>query len=166
MGAWSFRTRRRRILDTRDESGSPLGPDSTVRIPLPDGVPTDAMALAMNLTVVGARSNGFFTLFPAGSELPEASVLNADRSGQTRAAATIVPITPDGFDLFAKTGAHLIVDMTGWFTGESAEESGDGLFVPGVPARLRDTRPEPAPIYAGGTIACRFRPAPKRQQPS
>jgi len=142
-----------RILDTRDDSGSPLGPDSTVRIPLPDGVPPDAIALAVNLTVVGARSNGFFTLFPAGAVLPEASVLNADRSGQNRAAATIVPVTPDGFDLYAKAGAHVVVDMTGWFTGESAEESADGLFVPAVPARLRDTRPETAPIYAGGTIA-------------
>ena len=68
-----------RILDTRDDSGSPLGPDSTVRVPLPDGVPTDAIALAVNLTVAGTRSNGFFTLFPAGTTLPEASVLNADR---------------------------------------------------------------------------------------
>ena len=142
-----------RILDTRDEPGTPVGAESTTRISLPDGVPDDAVALAINVTVVGTSSNGFFTVFPAGSPLPEASVLNADRRGQTRAASTIVPITSDGFDLFAKTGAHVVVDMTGWFTGESAADSGDGLFVPGVPARLRDTRPEPAPIHPGGTIA-------------
>jgi hypothetical protein len=142
-----------RILDTRDEPGVPVGAESTTRIPLPDGVPDDAVALAINVTVVGTSSNGFFTVFPAGSPLPEASVLNADRRGQTRAASTIVPITSDGFDIFAKTGAHVVVDMTGWFTGESAADSGDGLFVPGVPVRLRDTRPEPAPIHPGGTIA-------------
>ncbi len=134
-------------------TGTPVGAESTTRIPLPDGVPDDAVALAINVTVVGTSSNGFFTVFPAGSPLPEASVLNADRRGQTRAASTIVPITSDGFDLYAKTGAHVVVDMTGWFTGESAADSADGLFVPGVPARLRDTRPEPAPIHPGGTIA-------------
>ena len=58
-----------RILDSRDNSGNALGPDSTVRVPLPDGVPTDAIALAVNLTVTGTRSNGFFTLFPAGTDV-------------------------------------------------------------------------------------------------
>jgi hypothetical protein len=142
-----------RLLDTRNDSGSPLGPNSIVRVPLPTGVPADAVALAVNLTVVDTRSNGFFTLFPAGSSRPEASVLNADRQGQIRAAATIVPVTQDGFDLYAMAGAHVIVDMTGWFTGESAEDSDDGLFVPAVPDRLRDTRPETAPIYPDGTIS-------------
>lgn len=141
-----------RILDTRVDPGAKVAPDSTIRIPLPEGVPEDVVALAINVTVAGTRSNGFVSVFPAGSPLPVASVLNADRAGQTRAAATIVPVTPDGFDLYAKPGTHVIVDMTGWFTGASAEDSGDGLFVPAVPARLRDTRPEPAPIYAGGTI--------------
>ena len=142
-----------RILDTREDPGTPVAPESTIRIPLPEGIPADAVALAINVTVAGTAGNGFVTVFPAGAPLPMASVLNADRRGQTRAAATIVPVSPDGFDLYAKAGAHVVVDMTGWFTGESAEESGDGLFVPAVPARLRDTRPEPAPIYPDGTIA-------------
>ena len=142
-----------RLLDTRNNSGSPLGPDSTVRIPLPDGVPSDAVALAVNLTAVQTLGRGFFTVFPAGSSRPTASVLNADDRGQVRAAATVVPVTPDGFDVYTNTGAHIIVDMTGWFTGESAVESGDGLFVPAVPLRLRDTRYETAPVYPGGTIS-------------
>jgi len=141
-----------RLLDTRADGGSPLGANTTVRVPLPDGVPPDATALAVNLTVVRTRSNGFFTLHPAGSALPVASVLNADRANQNRAAATIVPVTPDGFDLYTKSGAHVVVDMTGWFTGDSADASSDGLFVPAIPQRIRDTRPETAPIYAGGTI--------------
>lgn len=153
-----------RLLDTRDGGGNRLGPGSTVRVPLPDGVPADATALAVNLTVAQTRSNGFFTLFPAGSPLPEASVLNADRANQTRAAATIVPVSEEGFDVYTKAGAHVIVDMTGWFTGASAEASSDGLFVPATPQRLRDTRPETNPVYAGGTIEVGL-PA-RTQQPS
>jgi hypothetical protein len=141
-----------RLLDTRDEDGTAVGPDTAVRVPLPPGVPTDASALAINLTVVETRSNGFFTTYAAGSERPTASVLNADRAGQFRAAATIVPVTEDGFEVYTNAGAHLIVDMTGWFTGESAVDSTDGLFVAINPQRLRDTRAETYPLYPDGTV--------------
>ena len=141
-----------RLLDTRVDGGVPLGADSVVRIPLPDGVPADASALAVDLTAVDTAGTSYFTLYPAGSDRPEASVLNADGAHQTRAAATIVPVTAEGFDLYASAGAHVVVDMTGWFTGDGAAESADGLFVPTSPQRLRDTRPENAPIYRDGSI--------------
>ncbi|MFK8025851.1 MAG: SGNH/GDSL hydrolase family protein [Ilumatobacter sp.] len=141
-----------RLLDTRADNGAPLRAESSVRLPLPDGVPTDAVALAVNLTVVDTRARGFFSLYPAGTERPTASVLNADAAAQTRAAATIVPVNDGGFDVFTKSGAHVIVDMTGWFTGASAPASADGLFVAINPDRLRDTRLEPAPVHPRGTI--------------
>ena len=37
-------------------------------------------------------------------------------------------------------GGHVIVDLVGWFTGESAERSAAGLFVPQAPQRLLDQR--------------------------
>lgn len=141
-----------RLLDSRDNEGPPVGPDTALRIPLPDGVPADASALAINLTAVETRSNGFFSTYAAGSDRPVASVLNADRAGQSRAAATIVPVNEDGFEVYTKAGAHLIIDMTGWFTGESAADSADGLFVAINPRRLRDTRLETYPVYPDGTI--------------
>jgi hypothetical protein len=141
-----------RLLDTRENDGAPVGPDATVRIPLPDGVPTDATALAINVTVVETRSSGFFSVYAAGSDRPLASVLNADRAGQFRAAATIVPVNQDGFEIYTKAGSHVIIDMTGWFTGEGAVESADGLFVAINPRRLHDTRPETYPLYRNGTI--------------
>ncbi len=141
-----------RLLDTREAGGSAAPPNSTTRIPLPPGVPSDATALTVNLTAVRTTGEGFFAVHPAGVPRPEASVLNADRAGQFRAAATIVPVTSDGFDLYTEAGSHLIVDVTGWFTGENAESSSDGLFVPVTSQRLRDTRPEVHPIHPNGTI--------------
>src|SRR5690606_18666015 len=88
------------------------------------------------------QTNGadVFTVFPAGSARPTASVLNVDRPNQTRAAAAIVPVAEGRFDVFTRNGNHVIVDVLGYFTGESADASTDGLFVPVDPFRLADTR--------------------------
>lgn len=140
----------RRLLDTR--SGARPSAGSTVTIPLPAGVPSDASAVSVNVTAVRNEGGGFVSAYPAGTERPDTSVLNTDRAGQFRAAATIVPVTSEGFELYVSAATHLIVDITGWFTGGSAPESTDGLFVSVNPRRLRDTRLEPEPIHRDGTI--------------
>ncbi|MEM9748182.1 MAG: SGNH/GDSL hydrolase family protein [Actinomycetota bacterium] len=146
-----------RLLDTR-ESGRPLT-DEVVRIPLPAGVPADASALAVTVTAINVRIPGFYTAYAAGTEAPFVSMLNTDRGGQFRAASTIVPVNADGFDLVVSGSSNVAVDVTGWFTGESADDSSDGLFVPLPPTRLRDTRPEQAPIWGGGAIEVGLDPA-------
>ena len=140
----------RRLLDTR--SGRRPAAGSTLAIPLPPGVPVDTTALAVNITAVRNAADGFVAAFPAGTEQPDTSVLNTDRAGQFRAAATIVPVTPAGFEIYVSAATHLIVDITGSFTGESAPESDDGLFVAINPTRLRDTRSQADPIHRAGTI--------------
>lgn len=139
-----------RLLDTR-KTATP-GTDAVSNIPLPEGVPADAGALAITLTATDTTGRGFFTLYPTGTERPEASALNIDGAGQFRSATAIVPVNEFGFDIYQSLGADVIVDMTGWFTGESAESSSDGLYVPIAPTRLRDTRPEASPIHPGGSI--------------
>lgn len=139
-----------RLLDTRTTS-TPAADDVTT-IPMPDGVPADATALAITLTAIDTTGRGFFTLHPTGTERPEASALNIDGVGQFRSATAIVPVGELGFDIYQSVGADLVVDMTGWFTGDSAESSADGLYVPLAPTRLRDTRPEVSPIHPGGSI--------------
>jgi hypothetical protein len=146
----------RRVLDTR--SGARAAAGSTMTVALPSGVPTDARALAINITTVRNADGGFVSTYPAGTERPDTSVLNTDRAGQFRAAATIVPVTSSGFEVYVSTDTHVIVDVTGSFTGESAADSADGLFVPVNPSRLRDTRSQPDPIHRGGTIEVNLPP--------
>jgi hypothetical protein len=67
-------------------------------------------------------------------------VLNVDRPLQARAAAAIVPVEQGRFDVYTRNGNHVIVDLLGYFTGASAEQSDDGLFVPIDPHRLVDSR--------------------------
>lgn len=142
-----------RAFDSRwTNFGRPLERGETITVTPPPGVPPDAIALAINVTTTAPNQPGFFTAYPAGSPRPEASLLNTDRADQTRAASTITPISADGLSVYSHSGGDLIVDVTGWFTGPSAEASTDGMFVAAdSPQRLVDTRAGD-PIWAGGAI--------------
>jgi hypothetical protein len=157
-----------RILDTRPDSrvgwdgAKPtVGSIVTVQVAGRGGVPpTGATAVSVNVTVTESTGPGFVQVAPAASLVPGASsTANVNGAGQTIAAATIVPIDANGrIAIYAQTGAHLIIDVTGWFTDGSAERSGSGLFVPAAtPTRLLDTRD-------GGPGATGLRPVPGEQR--
>jgi hypothetical protein len=137
------------LLDTRDSAPIPAGGETTVA--LPRGVPADATALALSITVTDPAAPGFVTAYAAGSPRPEVSTVTTDATGQLRSSGVVVPVGPDGFTVFSQSGANVVVDVTGWFTGGSAAESPNGLFVPIVPTRLADTRAV-APVYPGGEV--------------
>ena len=67
-------------------------------------------------------------------------MLNSDAAGQTRSASAIVPVSEAGFKVYTQAGDHVIVDVTGYFTGQAADRSESGLFVATTPTRLVDTR--------------------------
>ena len=46
------------------------------------------------------------------------SNLNTVRSGQTVPNAAIVPLGLDAVSLYTQAGAHLIIDVTGWYTAD------------------------------------------------
>jgi hypothetical protein len=143
-----------RVLDTRT-SGGRVAAGSVIHVPLPDGVPASATALAVNITATDSLAAGFITASAAGAPAPEASNLNWDGAGQTRAATSIVPASAAGIDMYVLTSVDVIVDITGWFTGADAAESAAGLFVPTEPTRLLDTRQADGPsggprLWGGG----------------
>jgi hypothetical protein len=144
-----------RIFDTRQAAfgASATRANQSRVVPLPAGVPSDAAAMAVNLTFDNTAAAGFFTAWPTGSARPQASTGNADGPRQTRAIFAIVPVSADGFQIYTQSGAHIIVDAVGYFTGNSAPDSSDGLFVPQDPQRLLDTRANaPGLLWPGGTI--------------
>lgn len=144
-----------RLFDSR--SGPDLAPGSTVRVPLPAGVPGDAVALALNITVTESGGPGYVTAFPAGRQMPVSSILNLDQANQTRAAAGIFPVSAAGLALYLSGGGHIVVDLFGYFTGPSAGSGTDGLFTAYDPTRLLDTRGvsplgNGVPLYPGGGL--------------
>ena len=145
-----------RLVDTRNAIGGPAGvvtPAAPKSVPVrgvtvnvngvAQQVPADASAVALNVTLVEARAAGFATVWPCGSPMPEASNVNFGRGG-TAANGVIAPIGADGsVCIFTSADSHLIVDISGWFTGGATP-----AFTGNIPRRLVDTRNNigPAPI--------------------
>ncbi|MEZ5218702.1 MAG: hypothetical protein R2715_19440 [Ilumatobacteraceae bacterium] len=97
-----------------------------------------ASAVALNVTTIVAR----WVLdrarrCPAPNVQPE-----LDRVKHVSANQVIVPVDGSGsFQVFSSGGGHLIIDVVGSFTGSTAPDSTDGLFVPlASPTRFADTR--------------------------
>jgi len=137
-----------RLVDTRNAVGGPTGvitPAVPKSVPVrgvtvsvngvPQQVPVDASAVALNVTMVEAREAGFATVWPCGTPMPDASNVNFARGG-TAANGVIAPIGADGsICIFTSANAHLIVDIAGWFTGGATPS-----FTGNIPRRLVDTR--------------------------
>ena len=140
-----------RLLDTRATSPAGLDPGASVTVPLPAGVASDASAVAVNVTSVGAVRRGFLTGYAAGAAPAATSFLNPDGTGSARAASVILPVSANGLTIASSAGGHVIVDLVGWFTGVSAASSSSGLFVAVAPTRLLDTRSDLPRVWPGGT---------------
>jgi len=129
--------------------GLPTGGTATVALPV--GVPADAAALAVMLTVTSASAAAFVTAYATGTARPFTSSLNTDRPNQTRTATQIVPVSAGGMTVFSNVGGHIVVDVVGYFTGPSSSPASTGLFVPATPVRILDTR-EASRVSPGGTV--------------
>lgn len=142
-----------RLVDTRQPS-SPIGtpsPGGSVDVALPGSVPADATAVSINVTSAGARRPGYFVGMPTGGR-SDTSFMNVDGSGTPRAASVILPVSAAGFTIETTSGGDVIVDLLGWFTGPSGDDSDAGLFVAAGPFRALDTRGAPERIWPDGTI--------------
>jgi Subtilase family/PKD-like domain len=113
-----------RVLDTRNAAGPygapPLQPGATRSFTFNAqcGVPSDARALALNVTETGPTAPGFVTVYPADLSAPLASVINFS-PGQTRANNAVVKASGDGNVALAvrngSTGTvDLIIDVVGY----------------------------------------------------
>jgi hypothetical protein len=110
-----------RILDTRSGVGSEpskVGPDSVRNVRVVDvgGVPGNASAVVLNLTVTQPSAQTWITAFPAGEERPTASNLNV-LGGQTRPNLVVARVGQNGeVSLYNFNGdTHLVADVVGWF---------------------------------------------------
>lgn len=80
------------------------------------GVPSNAVAAVLNVTVTGTSDAGYVTAFPCGTTPPTASNINFG-TGATVPNGLIVKIGAGGkVCLFGSTGTHLIADVSGYFT--------------------------------------------------
>ncbi|MEY4339772.1 MAG: hypothetical protein RLZ14_1622 [Actinomycetota bacterium] len=131
----------RRALDTRI-GGSPLAATGRRDVDLAvAGVPPTASAAVVTLTAVGAPIGGW-TVSPMGAAAPAVNSLVLDRAGQTRAAQAIVPLVGGDptVSVRSSAGGNFVVDVVGWYTGDSDAAASNGLFIASAPKRRLDTR--------------------------
>ena len=144
-----------RIFDTRpgQPASGPKGlvaANSTIDVQVAGegGLPSSGIsAVVLNLTATESAALGFVTAYPTDVARPTASVLNMEGAGETVANLVVLPLGPGGkVRFYTLNGTHLLGDVMGYFTGDSAPVTTDGLFVPLAPNRIFDTRSgEPAP---------------------
>ncbi|WP_083908198.1 right-handed parallel beta-helix repeat-containing protein [Ilumatobacter coccineus] len=109
------------------------GDEYKVQIAGRGGVPADAKAATINVTAIGADSNGFVTVHPCLPTPPNASSLNYT-AGVNLGNEVTVPLDANGAACFyTSSSVHLTVDVVAFMPGE-------GRGMPLTPARLLDTR--------------------------
>ena len=80
-----------------------------------------SQAVVVNLTATQTRRAGYFTGYPARTVRPLASNLNASYSNQTIANHAILRTSTAGVAVYTQGGAHLVVDVAGYFIGQPAQ---------------------------------------------
>src|SRR3954470_10928220 len=156
-----------RVLDTRERPAGGVGGNTSERVDVgAAGVPADATAVVVNVTAT-QTGVGFWTAYPLGQDRPNASNLNIDRAGETRAGQAIVLLSgQSAFNVYSQGGGQLVIDVTGWFTGSKAAVTTDGLFIPSNPTRLIDSRQSFAmPTWGGARWSSRCWGPPARLRP-
>ncbi|MCU1692476.1 MAG: lysozyme [Frankiales bacterium] len=145
-----------RVLDTR-RAGSPAT-SGGVTVTLPDAVPAGARAAVLNVSVVGAVHDSFVQVVQGASR---ATVLNL-HGGTSRTGLVLAPGGRTVSLALSGGPAHLVVDLLGYYAGDSTTGSS---HVGTVPARVVDTRQGlggakgsrsvtvtlPSPVPAGAT---------------
>jgi hypothetical protein len=113
-----------RVVDTRNPTGTNGGPivganaqrDFAVRGNC--GVPATAKAVSLNVTITGATTSSFLTLWPSGGARPVVSTINFTQNDVALANGTIVGLSVASTDLSVYNNAgnvHVILDVTGYF---------------------------------------------------
>ncbi len=126
-----------RLLDSREPPlGALPGHNRTAEVPVAGhaNLPLSGIgAVVVNATVTQTTGQGFFSVWPAQTYRPLASSLNATHAGQTIANHVITPVSTGGLAFYTQNGAHLIVDISGWYTGAEVSIAAATALPPHVP---------------------------------
>jgi len=143
-----------RVADSRTGTGIGQGPlplagtTETQVAPVP-GVPVNATAVAVNLTVTDGSADGFLTAYPTNSGAPPATSSVNWKAGQTASNLAIVPLITNqgtqspkpGILLRGNAGTfHVILDVVGYFVADGPLPPSSGRAAVQSPQRIFDTR--------------------------
>ena len=111
----------------------PAGSVTEVQVTGRTGIPGDASAAVLNVTVTDAQAPGYATVYPCGTNPPAASNLNYVVSSTTPNAVVSKIGTNGRVCVFTQSAIQLVVDVNGYFPATAR-------LVSILPARLLETR--------------------------
>ena len=159
-----------RVADTRNAKGALGGPaiaggasrdflilDSSC------GIPANAAAYSLNVTVIPQRALGFLTVWPTGQSQPGVSTLNSP-AGRITSNAAIVPAGANGaITVFASDTTDVVLDINGYSIAST--DTGALAFYPLTPCRVVDTRGTAGLLGGPGLAAVSTRAFPITEGP-
>lgn len=99
-------------------------------------VPSDAVAVVLNMTATGGSGASHLTVWPAGETMPVASSLNFGAGEAVPNAVTVKVGAAGAVSVFNNSGSvDVVADVVGYYSTGSG-----GVFVPVSPKRLLDSR--------------------------
>lgn len=105
-----------RNSDTR-VFGGPLASGSTHTFEIEKTkFPANTTAVAINLAVVDQTGPGYLTIWPHGMSKPNTSCINYQANGGATNGAIVVGVKDRKFSVYVHTKAHVICDITGYWT--------------------------------------------------
>ena len=127
-----------RLMDSREGVGTPtrLTGGRSVELPVVGiaEVPSNATAVALNVTGIYPSSNAFVTAYPCG-EIPPTSSLNP-AVGRITPNLVMAQVSANGtVCLFTNVDVDVVVDVVGYVSATSTNR-----FTPSTPFRFTDTR--------------------------
>ena len=127
-----------RLMDSRAGVGTPsrLAAGQVVELPVVGvaGIPTNATAVALNVTGVLPTLDAFITTFPCGA-MPSTSSLNP-AAGKVTPNLVMAQVSSRGtVCFFTNTDIDMVVDVVGYASSSAANR-----FTPSAPFRFTDTR--------------------------
>ena len=103
-----------RNSDTRG-FGTALPPGKAHTWGLSPAIPADAVAVALNVTVVSPTKSGYLVVWPSGPTPPTSTVNFAP--GEIISSSAIIGVKNGNFNIeIVGSSAHVIVDVTGYWT--------------------------------------------------
>jgi hypothetical protein len=145
-----------RICDTRPNNVSNLSGDAaqcngtsipaqttlTINVANHFGIPANATAVVLNVTVVNPAAAGYMTVYPAGVTMPTASNVNFPAGAAVPNLVEVGTGTAGDVSFFSSVRADLVVDVEGYTAPTPLGGTGSGLYDPlPAPVRICDSRP-------------------------
>jgi Regulator of Chromosome Condensation (RCC1) repeat protein len=137
--SFSALTTPQRILDTRNGTGAPVatvqaGSVLELQVTGRAGVPVDAAAVVLNVTVDAPQASGFLSVYPCGQPPPLVSNLNYVAGATVPNLVVVQPGVGGKVCIFAMATTEVIADVFGYFP------AGSSFSALTTPQRILDTR--------------------------